>query len=60
MIDLFSQHTKAVGHSILINEATRQALGGDILVEDCGPIEIRGKMQTANVFIVPAGQTILR
>jgi class 3 adenylate cyclase len=44
----------------LINEVTRQALGEDILVEDCGPIEIRGKMQTANVFIVPAGQTIPR
>jgi adenylate cyclase len=53
-------HTKAVGQSILINEATRQALGEDILVEDCGPIEIRGKMQTENVFIVPAGQTISR
>jgi adenylate cyclase len=53
-------HTKVVGQPILINEATRQALGEDIQVEECGPVELKGKLQTVNVFSVKAGQTPAR
>jgi adenylate cyclase len=51
-------YTKTVGQPILINEATRQALGEDIRVEECGPVELKGKSQPVNVFIVPVGQAV--
>jgi adenylate cyclase len=53
-------YTKTVGQPILINEATRQALGEDIRVEECGPVELKGKSQPVNVFIVPVGQAVNR
>ena len=46
-------HTKVVGQPILISENTRQALAADIRVEDCGPVEIKGKALPVNVYIVP-------
>jgi adenylate cyclase len=45
--------TKVIEQPILINEATRMALGGDISVEDQGFIPIRGKKQEVRVFSVP-------
>ncbi len=53
-------YTKTVGQPILINEGTRQALGEDIRVEDCGPAELKGKSQIVNVFAVPVGQAVSR
>lgn len=51
-------YTKTVGEPILIDEATRQAAGQGILVEECGPVELKGKAQAVKVFIVPAGQKV--
>ncbi len=51
-------HTKLVGRPILIDEATRRALSDAISVEPCGPVEIKGKSQPVNIFIVPTGQQI--
>lgn len=53
-------YTKTVGQPILINEVARLALGEDIRVEECGPVELKGKTQPVNVFIVPAGQAVNR
>ncbi len=53
-------YTKDVGQPILINELARQALGKDIQVEECGSAELKGKTQTVNVFVVPAGQAANR
>lgn len=53
-------YTKTVGQPILIDENTRLALGEDIRVEACGPVELKGKSQSTNVFIVPVGQTLNR
>jgi class 3 adenylate cyclase len=46
-------YTKTVGQPILIDENTRIALGEALQVEECGPVELKGKTQTVNVFIVP-------
>jgi class 3 adenylate cyclase len=51
-------YTKTVGKPILINEATCQQLGDEFIVEECGPVELKGKTQAVNVFIVPVGQDI--
>jgi adenylate cyclase len=51
-------YTKTVGKPILINEATRQQLGDEFVVEEVGPVELKGKTQSVNVFIVPVGQEI--
>ena len=53
-------YTKTVGRPILIDGATHQALGEDIQVEECGPVELKGKSQAALVFIVPIGQRVNR
>jgi adenylate cyclase len=53
-------YTKVVGQPVLINEETRQCLGADILVEECGPVELKGKTSTVNVYSVPVDQTITR
>jgi adenylate cyclase len=49
-------YTKSVGQPILIDETTRQALSEALRVEDCGPVELKGKNQTVTVYSVPAGQ----
>jgi len=49
-------HTKAVALPILIDDATRASLGADIAVDALGPVNIRGKSQSVDVFSVPAGQ----
>jgi len=49
-------HTKEVGQPILIDENTRQRLSGDLLVEEQGPVQVRGKTQAVRIYSVPAGQ----
>jgi class 3 adenylate cyclase len=49
-------HTKTVALPILIDDATRAGLGADITVEPLGPVSIRGKSQSVDVFAVPVGQ----
>jgi len=53
-------YTKTAGKPILIDETTRKALNEDLRVEDCGPVELRGKNQPVNVYIVPVGQVVSR
>ena len=53
-------YTKTVGKPILISEATRQALSSEFVVEDAGLIELKGKSQPVNVYIVPVGQEVRR
>ena len=43
-------HTKVVGQPILLDEATRLCLGTEFLVEDQGPVEIKGKLKPVQVF----------
>lgn len=43
-------HTKIAGQPILIDETTRYALNEDINVEEVGPVELKGKNRTVNVF----------
>ncbi len=45
-------HTKVVGQPILIDGATRQALAGDIAVEDQGEVQLKGKLQSVHVYSV--------
>ncbi len=49
-------HTKEVGQPILIDENTRQRLSGDLLVEEQGLVQVRGKTQAVRIYSVPAGQ----
>jgi len=49
-------YTKSLGQPILIDETTRRALREALQVEDCGPVELKGKNQTVTVYSVPAGQ----
>ena len=49
-------HTKAVGRPILIDDATRAGLDVAIAVDALGPVPIRGKAQSVEVFAVPIGQ----
>ena len=52
-------HTKTVALPILIDDATRAGLGADIAVDALGPVTIRGKSQSVEVFAVPVGPEIL-
>ena len=49
-------HTKEVGQPILIDDATRAGLRGQIFVDALGPVPLRGKARTVDVFAVPIGQ----
>src|SRR4030095_3607935 len=49
-------HTKTAAVPILIDGAPRADLGGDIAVDALGPVSIRGKAQSVEVFAVPVGQ----
>src|SRR5438874_196353 len=49
-------HTKTAAVPILIDGATRAGLGADIAVDALGPVSIRGKSQSVEVFAVPVGQ----
>ena len=48
-------HTKTVGRAILIDGATRDALRNAIGVEALGPVTVRGKTQSVDVFAVKTG-----
>ena len=45
-------HTKVAQRSILIDGATRAALGADIGVEALGPVQLKGKASSVDVFSV--------
>ncbi len=47
-------HTKVAGEMILIDAATRAALGEKVPVAALGPVEIRGKAEPVEVFAVKA------
>ena len=49
-------HTKEVGQPILIDDATRAGLRGQISVDALGPVPLRGKARSVDVFAVPIGQ----
>ena len=49
-------HTKVAQRAILIDEATRAALGGRITVEPLGPVPFKGKAAMVDVYAV-AGTT---
>jgi class 3 adenylate cyclase len=51
-------HTKVVGQPVLIDENTRLGLSDEILVEDQGLVEIKGKAQSIQVFAVPVRQRV--
>jgi adenylate cyclase len=53
-------YTKTVGQPILIDENTRQALSEKLRVDECGPVELKGKNQTVTVYSVSAGQGVNR
>src|SRR3990172_7317867 len=48
-------HTKVVGQPILIDDNTRQRLSVDLLVEEQGPVQVRGK--TMAVRVAPPRRT---
>jgi len=45
-------HTKVAQRSILIDGATRAALGADVGVEALGPVQLKGKASSVDVFSV--------
>ena len=47
-------HTKVAGRGILIDEATRQALGAGVPTEPLGEVELKGKAAAVRVFAVAA------
>jgi class 3 adenylate cyclase len=49
-------HTKVAGHAILIDSATRAGVGGRIAVEALGPVPLKGKAASVEVFAVAAGR----
>jgi class 3 adenylate cyclase len=46
-------HTKVAGRPILVDAATRAALGDDTAMEALGPVEVKGKTTPVEVFAVP-------
>ena len=51
-------HTKVVGEPILIESATRTALGDAFQVRSHGPMQLKGKTVEVEVFSVSAGQKV--
>jgi adenylate cyclase len=51
-------HTKVAARTILIDGATREALGERVRVELLGPVAIRGKASSVDVFSVSLGQKL--
>lgn len=47
-------HTKIAGKDILIDAATQAAMGPGALVEPLGPVTLRGKSSSVEVFAVPS------
>ena len=48
-------HTKVAGRSILIDEATRQALGDGVPTDGLGEVPFKGKANAVRIFAVAAG-----
>ena len=51
-------HTKVANRAILIDGATRKALGEGVQVEALGPVEIKGKSAPVEIFSVNVGQSL--
>ncbi len=51
-------HTKVAQRAILIDEATRLALGTDVGVEALGSVQLKGKASAVEVFSVTVGQKV--
>jgi len=51
-------HTKVVGQPILIDENTQRALNGRIQTVDQGPVQVKGKTVSVQVYSVPTGQPV--
>jgi adenylate cyclase len=49
-------HTKAVGHPILTDAATRLAVGERCRVEALGPVALKGKAEPVEIYSVICGQ----
>lgn len=49
-------HTKVVGEPILIDERTRQELGGGILVQPQDTVQLKGKTQSVQIYSIPLAQ----
>ena len=50
------EHTKVAQRTILIDQATRSALGERIAVEPLGPVPVRGKAAVVEVYSVDPAQ----
>ena len=52
-------HTKVLGHPILIDEQTREALGSAIRVHDHGPVQFKSRSQRVRVYsVAPEGVSL--
>jgi class 3 adenylate cyclase len=51
-------HTKVAGYPILIDGATRAGLGPEVQAEALGPLTVKGKTQSVEVFAVLVGQPV--
>jgi adenylate cyclase len=51
-------YTKTAGIPILIDEATRQFLSEEVLVENLGSTPIKGKVHEVTIYSIPVGQKI--
>ena len=49
------QHTKLAGRAILVDGATRAALGEGAQVEPLGPVQFKGKAAAVDVFAIVQG-----
>jgi len=49
-------HTKVAGHGILIDDATRRALGSSVPMQALGEVLFRGKAAAVEIFAVAAAQ----
>jgi len=50
--------TKVIGEPILIEDATRTALGDMVKVKSHGPMQLKGKTVEVEIFSVPVGQKV--
>jgi adenylate cyclase len=49
-------HTKVLGRPILIDENTRNGLGEGIRVDAHGPVQLKTRSHTVEIYSVPARQ----
>ena len=49
-------HTKVLGRPILIDENTRNGLGKDVRVDAHGPVQLKTRSHTVEIYSVPARQ----